>query len=193
MAAQFLLAESSPQILDYGGVEPWCATAALPMGPSAPWRSQPSPPRTRSSARWGGGGGRQDRRSGSPHGIKSPLGNVPAIILGASAVSPLEIAAGYSTLANYGSRVENYLIERIEDAEGNIVYQHRAQRTGSWTPPWRRRWSTRWSRPSPTAPGGTHTSAGPRPARRVPTRTTPTSGSSASFPVHHLGLGRLPR
>jgi membrane peptidoglycan carboxypeptidase len=62
-------------------------------------------------------------------GIKSPLGPVPAIMLGASAVSPLEMAAGYSTLANYGWRVENYLIERIEDAEGNVIYQHETDRT----------------------------------------------------------------
>jgi len=62
-------------------------------------------------------------------GIRSPLGSVPAIVLGASAVSPLEMAAGYSTLANYGWRVENYLIERIEDADGNVVYQHDTERT----------------------------------------------------------------
>jgi membrane peptidoglycan carboxypeptidase len=39
------------------------------------------------------------------------------------------MASAYSTLANYGNRVENYLIQRIEDAEGNIVYQHRVERT----------------------------------------------------------------
>ena len=34
------------------------------------------------------------------------------------------MASAYSTIANYGIRVENYLIERIEDADGNVVYQH---------------------------------------------------------------------
>jgi len=57
-------------------------------------------------------------------GIRSPLAAIPAVILGAQAVSPLEMAAAYSTLANYGTRVDNYLIERIEDSNGNIVYQH---------------------------------------------------------------------
>ena len=62
-------------------------------------------------------------------GIKSPLGAVPAIVLGAPAVSPLEMAAAFSTLANYGLRVENYLIERIEDGDGNVVYQHQVEAT----------------------------------------------------------------
>jgi len=72
-----------------------------------------------------------DRIADAAHrmGIRSPLGSVPAIVLGASAVSPLEMAAGYSTLANYGWRVDNYLIERIEDADGNVVYEHETQRT----------------------------------------------------------------
>ena len=62
-------------------------------------------------------------------GIRSPLDpNSPAIVLGASAVSPLEMASAYSTFANYGTRVENYLIERIEDSAGNVIYQHRVIR-----------------------------------------------------------------
>jgi penicillin-binding protein 1A len=59
-------------------------------------------------------------------GIKSPINDqAPAIVLGASAVSPLEMASAYSTMANYGTQVENYLIERIEDSAGNVIYQHR--------------------------------------------------------------------
>jgi penicillin-binding protein 1A len=68
-------------------------------------------------------------------GIRSPLLPIPAIVLGAQAVSPLEMAAAFSTMANYGERVGNYLIERIEDADGNIVYQHEVQRTPVLAPP----------------------------------------------------------
>jgi len=57
-------------------------------------------------------------------GIKSPLAVVPAVVLGASAVSPLEMASAYSTIANQGAKVDNYLIERIEDSDGNVIYQH---------------------------------------------------------------------
>ena len=34
------------------------------------------------------------------------------------------MASAYSTIANYGERVENYLIERIEDNRGNVIYEH---------------------------------------------------------------------
>ena len=57
-------------------------------------------------------------------GIESPLNAVPSIALGTQSVSPLEMASAYSTLANYGERVETYLIEKIEDENGNIVYEH---------------------------------------------------------------------
>ena len=62
-------------------------------------------------------------------GIKSPLGAIPAIVLGAQAVSPLDMAAAFSTIANYGERVDTYLIERIEDTDGNVIYQHQVETT----------------------------------------------------------------
>ena len=48
----------------------------------------------------------------------------PSITLGAASVSPLEMAAAYSTLANYGTRVEPYIIERITDAAGTVIHEH---------------------------------------------------------------------
>ncbi|MFQ5516583.1 MAG: transglycosylase domain-containing protein [Acidimicrobiia bacterium] len=57
-------------------------------------------------------------------GIKSPLEPVPSIVLGTQEVSPLEMAAAYSTFANMGVRTDAYLIERIEDEAGNVVYEH---------------------------------------------------------------------
>jgi penicillin-binding protein 1A len=61
-------------------------------------------------------------------GIESPLNPVLSIALGTQSVSPLEMAAAYSTIANYGEKVDPYLIERIEDADGNVIYQHRTER-----------------------------------------------------------------
>jgi membrane peptidoglycan carboxypeptidase len=58
-------------------------------------------------------------------GIESPLNPVPSIALGAEAVSPFEMAAAYSTIANYGEKVEPYLIERIETVGGEVIYDHR--------------------------------------------------------------------
>ena len=45
------------------------------------------------------------------------------LALGTHAYTPLEIATGYSVVANGGFRVEPYLIDRIEDAAGNIIYE----------------------------------------------------------------------
>jgi penicillin-binding protein 1A len=60
-------------------------------------------------------------------GIESPLQPYPSITLGALGVSPLEMSAAYSTFANFGSRVESYLIERITAADGSVLYQHRVE------------------------------------------------------------------
>ena len=62
-------------------------------------------------------------------GIESPLSPVLSIALGAESVTPLEMAAAYSTLANYGEKVDSYLIESIVDADGNVIYEHEPART----------------------------------------------------------------
>lgn len=45
------------------------------------------------------------------------------LALGTHAFSPLDIARGYTAIANGGFRVEPSLIARIEDADGNIIFQ----------------------------------------------------------------------
>ena len=45
------------------------------------------------------------------------------LALGTHTYTPLEIATGYCVIANGGFRVEPYLIDRIEDASGNVIYQ----------------------------------------------------------------------
>ena len=61
-------------------------------------------------------------------GIQSPLQPVLSIALGTQSVSPMEMASAFSTIANTGEKVETYLIERIEDQNGNVVYQHEVKR-----------------------------------------------------------------
>lgn len=51
----------------------------------------------------------------------------PSISLGAQEVTVLEQAAGYAAVANGGVRHEPYYIERIEDAAGNVIYDHQPQ------------------------------------------------------------------
>ena len=57
-------------------------------------------------------------------GIKSPLGNNLSLALGTSGVSPLEMAAAFSVIANLGVYNEPYFIEKIEDFHGNQLYEH---------------------------------------------------------------------
>jgi penicillin-binding protein 1A len=59
-------------------------------------------------------------------GITSPLSAVPSLPLGTSDITPLEMASAYATLANDGVYNPPYMIERIEDSAGNVIYQHAA-------------------------------------------------------------------
>jgi penicillin-binding protein 1A len=60
-------------------------------------------------------------------GITSPLPPYPSITLGALGVSPLEMSAAYSTFANFGERVEPYLIEKITAQDGTVIYEHEVE------------------------------------------------------------------
>ena len=55
-------------------------------------------------------------------GISSPLMPTPSLALGTSGVSPNEMAAAFSVLANGGIYYAPYAIKRIEDARGNVLY-----------------------------------------------------------------------
>lgn len=45
--------------------------------------------------------------------------------LGTVELTNLEITNAYATLANLGTKNEPYFIERIEDMEGNILYEQK--------------------------------------------------------------------
>ncbi len=61
-------------------------------------------------------------------GITSDLQAVPSLALGTSEISMLEMVTGYSCFANLGYKVTPHFIERIEDSEGNILYQAKEER-----------------------------------------------------------------
>ena len=46
-----------------------------------------------------------------------------SLALGSASLTPLEVATGFATFANRGFLIKPYLIERIEDSLGNIIYQ----------------------------------------------------------------------
>ena len=57
-------------------------------------------------------------------GITSPINTEPAMALGTTGVSPLEMAGAYDALSNGGVRAKPYGIERIRTADGRVLYEH---------------------------------------------------------------------
>ena len=57
-------------------------------------------------------------------GIKTPLEETPAISLGASDVSLLELVNAYTTAVNDGVEHDPVLVTRIEDQKGNVLFEY---------------------------------------------------------------------
>jgi len=58
-------------------------------------------------------------------GIVTPINTEPAMALGSSLVTPLEMSQAYDALSNGGYRVTPFGIERIRLASGRVLFQHR--------------------------------------------------------------------
>lgn len=60
-------------------------------------------------------------------GITSRLKAVPSLALGTSPVKVIDMVAAYSTLANYGKQTEPVFIQKVVDANGNVLYEHKPE------------------------------------------------------------------
>ncbi len=58
-------------------------------------------------------------------GIKGNLEANPSLPLGTSELSMLDFINGYTTLANGGYETDNFFIRKVEDLEGNALYEHK--------------------------------------------------------------------
>lgn len=56
-------------------------------------------------------------------GISTKMSKVPSLALGSSGVRVIEMANAYSQIANGGEKVTPTLITRVEDYNGNIIYE----------------------------------------------------------------------
>ena len=56
-------------------------------------------------------------------GIKSKLNPTPSLTLGASDVNLLELVSSYCTPVNDGKAIDPVLVTRIEDRDGNVIYE----------------------------------------------------------------------
>ncbi|MDE6292951.1 MAG: penicillin-binding protein, partial [Bacilli bacterium] len=57
-------------------------------------------------------------------GLKEDVSANPSLALGASEINMLDYANAYSTLANSGVKGDLYFINRVEDINGNLLYEH---------------------------------------------------------------------
>ena len=58
-------------------------------------------------------------------GITSELTAIPSLALGTEEISLKDMLTGYSAFANMGYKVEGHFIERIEDSNGNVLYEYK--------------------------------------------------------------------
>ncbi len=58
---------------------------------------------------------------------------VPAIALGSFEVTPLAHASALGAFANGGVHIEPHLIERVTDADGNVLFEAAPRRTKVWS------------------------------------------------------------
>ena len=57
-------------------------------------------------------------------GFTSPIRENFSLALGATGASPFELASAYSTIANLGVHIDPFYVSKIEDYQGNILYEH---------------------------------------------------------------------
>lgn len=58
-------------------------------------------------------------------GLRTDFGDYPiSLPLGTLLTTPMDMASAFSAIANDGVRNPWYLIEKVEDADGNVLYQH---------------------------------------------------------------------
>jgi len=57
-------------------------------------------------------------------GITTTLPEVPSIVLGTAELTLFEMVTAYASIANGGTSIQPYAIQRIEDEGGNELYKH---------------------------------------------------------------------
>ncbi len=67
-------------------------------------------------------------------GVESNLLPVPSLALGVAEMPPLELAAAYAAIANQGTYVRPYFIERVTSPTGRILEEHHPETRGAMEP-----------------------------------------------------------
>ena len=61
-------------------------------------------------------------------GITSKLSAVPSLALGSKEINLMELTSAYSALANLGYKVKGHLISKVEDMNGNVLYEYKKEK-----------------------------------------------------------------
>lgn len=61
-------------------------------------------------------------------GITSPLSANPSLPLGTNEINIIDMTAAYSVFANNGFKVTPHIIKKIEDSNGNILYEYKQKK-----------------------------------------------------------------
>ncbi|MEQ8329150.1 MAG: PBP1A family penicillin-binding protein [Longimicrobiales bacterium] len=62
-------------------------------------------------------------------GIQTEIERYPSTTIGASEVIPIQVAEAYSSFPNMGTKVRPFPILRVEDANGNVIWEPQPERT----------------------------------------------------------------
>lgn len=67
-------------------------------------------------------------------GITTKMNRVPSLALGTSDVRVIDMATAFSLLANGGKQIEPILIKRIENYQGEVIYEYKQKKTAILKP-----------------------------------------------------------
>ncbi len=73
-------------------------------------------------------------RTARQFGITTPIPAVPSIHIGSADVYPLQMVAAYSVFANLGKRVEPHGILRVENSQGEVIWEPRTRTSEALSP-----------------------------------------------------------
>jgi penicillin-binding protein 1A len=61
-------------------------------------------------------------------GIQTEIERFPSTTIGAAEVIPIQVAEAFSAYPNLGTKVKPFPIVRVEDADGNVLFEHQPER-----------------------------------------------------------------
>ncbi len=61
-------------------------------------------------------------------GIEADLEALPATALGTTSINIMDMMRGYATFANEGYKINPYFIRKVEDSDGNVLYENKIEK-----------------------------------------------------------------